>query len=304
MLKPGVLYIGKPSFHLHESLCLALYLEAPLLCSDPASYELCQKFSSLIKIHLLSENFTARFFVSGLSHLFTNLQPEEFKNLFQVPSSSIALNVYHLIEEHLYALNKHFSAQYCSSLPHTQTLTPENSTWHYLGPIGHLAYLKHKKALRELFFQSLKKSISSDCPVLHILNNRNEKIFDRDETLDEVEFIPIALCGLNGTNRKILSGVGLINPAIDTTSAVILEEPALILEALQYKKPIFFQGTLADFYKPLSPLISKMPPSLTHLKSMVEHYLEFSTLNPDTLLREIPWIKGIQAHALFPFKFL
>lgn len=300
MLKPGLLFIGKPSLHLHEMLNLALFLKAPLVCTDPLSYQICQKFGGLIPIHLLSDTFSFSYFTAGLTDLYTNLLPKELKNLLSNRLFAKPLKVYHFIEPHLMSLDPSKNVDFISSFPHTQGLVHESCRFHYLGNIGHKAYTLHKKALTELYFQSLKTKITSDFPVLQVSCDAKNIGIQNEATLDEIFFIKTAFSGFESDNNGKLPGFGLLTAALEQTKGAIIEEEWLLLEALQTQKPIFVTRELTDFYKPLSGLVSKLPHKLTHFKSMIEHYGEFTTLDRTQSLKQMPWSKTAEAHAHLP----
>jgi hypothetical protein len=214
MLKPGLVYIGQPSIHLHEMICLALYLEAPLALSDKQSLEIAQKFSGLITVFELSRTNTLNHFISGLKELYTNLQPYELEPFFLAYPEHKKIKVYHLLESAIALKPCNDRTTFCSSFNHLKKLVPLNADFLSLGPIGYLSFKKHQKALEKIFYSFLDSNKEGKFLVAQILNDAKGKKIESEQTLDQIHFINLAFSGFEDLSKThILPAHGLIDVA-------------------------------------------------------------------------------------------
>lgn len=287
MLKPGVVFVGKPSIHLHELLCLALYLSAPIALSDPVSYEIAKKFSEIIPILFFDQTFNFNFFVSDKTNLYTNLLPEEVCAFFQSRPDLKKIKVMHIVENGLRLLKSPEGSVFCSSFNHTKSLVPLDCKWINLGPIGALSYQKHKKILKTILSDFMPKMGDSLFYVTQILNDVHSRRFKQEDTLDQVQFLNLAFSGFNHEIfNDVLAGHGLIDAAIDSTSATIITDESLALFSLNHKKPFLSHFPIHGGYEELSPLISSIPKDPKNLVPLVENYFSFETINREDMIKK------------------
>jgi hypothetical protein len=290
MLKPGIVFIGKPSIHLHELLCLALYLEAPIALSDEVSFEIAKKFSGIIPVFKFSNEFNFNYFVSDKLELYTNLLPEEVAAFFEARPDLKRIKVMHIVENGLSLLKSKDGSLFCSSFLHTKSLIPINSQWINLGPIGPLSYQKHKKKLKELLYTFMPKQEECLFYITQILNDVYSKRFKEEDTLDQIRFLNLAFSGFDAPfTKEVLPAHGLIDAAIDLTSATIITDESLAVLSLNHKKPFLSHFPLTGHYDVLSPLISQAPKDPKNLVPLVENYFEFETINREEMIK-----KGMQ----------
>lgn len=287
MLKPGIVFIGKPSIHLHELLCLALYLEAPIAISEEVSFEIAKKFSSIIPVYRLTKEFNFNYFVSDKSTLFTNLLPEEVSPFFQARPDLKNLKVMHVVENGLNLLKSKEGSLFCSSFIHTKALIPTNSEWINLGPIGPLSYQKHKKKINELLLTFMPQQKESLFYVTQILYDINSKRFKEEQTLDQIRFLNLAFSGfMSPFTKDIIPAHGLVDAAINMTSATIIADESLSILSLHHKKPFLSHYPIKGGYEPLSPLISSLPKDPKNMVPLVENYFDFETVNREEIIKK------------------
>lgn len=286
MLKQGLVFIGKPSIHLHELICLALYLDAPLALSDSQSFEIAQKFSDIIHIHKLSEALSFTYFVSGFSEVFTNLQPEELKAFF-LTNQTPKIKFYHLVEEVL-KFKTVENSMFCSSFPHTKQLIPSGCSWINLGPIGFLSFQKHKKALLKILNSFIPALDEARFYMAQIMNDSTQSHITKEQTLDQIEFINLCLSGIPVQKTPTcIAAHGLINPAIELAKGLLTNSEPLCLLALNHKRPILIDVPLRGFYEELNVFCSLKPKDPKNLPALIENYFDFETINREELSKKL-----------------
>lgn len=287
MLKPGIIFIGKPSIHLHELLCLALYLNAPIALSDELSFEIVKKFSGIIPVFQFSKDFNFNYFISDKNELYTNLLPEEVASFFQARPDLKKIKVMHVIENGLNLLKSPEGSQFCSSFAHTKSLVPIHSNWINLGPIGPLSYEKHKKQIKQILLTFMPKQEECLFYICQILNDLHGKQFKEEDTLDQIKFLNLAFCGFDSAfTKNVIPAHGLVDAAIDMTSATIITDEALSLLSLNHKKPFLSHFPIKGGYEELSPLISCLPKDPKNLVPLVENYFDFETINREETIKK------------------
>jgi hypothetical protein len=286
MLKPGIVFIGAPTMALHQLLCLALYLEAPLALSDETSYHIAKKFSPIIPIYLLSQEFNFTCFVSGFKQLFTNLTPQELERFFLTRPDLKKIEILHLLEETQTNLKGSKEHLFCSSFLHHKALVPLNSQWINLGPLGALSYQKHKKALQTILTSFMPKQDKALDVITQIIHNAQGPALSKEDTLDQMECLTLSFEGFDNktTPYKVLPAHGLVDAACSITKGCLFEQEALALLALHHKKPLLISRPLQGVYEPLNPLISLIPKHPHNLFYLIQNYFEFNTLNREDLI--------------------
>jgi hypothetical protein len=299
MLKPGLVFIGQPSLHLHELLSLALYLEAPMALSDPMSYEIVKKFSEIIPVYKLSEEYSFNFFISGINRLYTNLQPKELEPFFLAHPEASKLEVFHIFEKGIKFYNSPSQKKYCSSFLHTKQFIPLDCEWVNLGAIGYLSFQKHKKAIRKIlnpFVPYLKEAKFYVCQILN--DCKSEKILS-ENTLDQIRFINLAFTGFDGDKHTdIIPAHGLLDASLDMSQGGLIYDEAFSLLALNHKKPLLIPTQIKGIYEELSPLTSTLPKEPRNLLPLIENYFDFETINRETLIEKAK--RKFYNQALFP----
>lgn len=280
--KIGILFVGKPSFHLHEAICLALYLDAPIALTDDASYAIAQKFSELIKITQISESFSPGMFISGFETIYTNLQPIEFSPFIQMKFLPQKLQVIHIFEEHFNFLTPPKNVTFCSSLPHVRNKIPSSCSFENLGNIGYLSFKKHQKDLLKIAEFELSKNHAKRLNVLNLTVDCKDPSFKDEQSLDEIHFHHLSLCGLEDNNSTIAMH-GLLDALIEKTQAIILHDETLSPLVLFHKKPFFVKDLNEGFYQSINPLLVKLPQAIPSLVPLIDHYFDFETINRDEL---------------------
>lgn len=287
MLKPGIVFVGSPSIHLHELICLALYLGAPIALSDQVSYEITKKFSGIIPVILFSQETNFNYFVSDKTDLYTNLLPEEVSAFFQSRPDLKKLKVMHIVENGLNLLKSPEGSQFCSSYPHTKSLIPINSKWINLGPIGSLSYQKHKKRLKEILSSFIPRQDECLFYITQVLNDLHSKRFKEEDTLDQIRFLNLAFSGFESAfTKEIIPAHGLLDAAIDSTSATIISDESLSLLSLNHKKPFLSHYPIKGSYEELSPLVSSLPKDPKNLVPLIENYFDFETINREDMIKK------------------
>jgi hypothetical protein len=287
MLKHGIIFVGKPSIHLHELLSLALYLEAPIAVSDETSYEICSKFSELIPVFRLSEEFSMNLFISGLTHLYTNLQPDELAPFFLSHPEHKKLNIKHVVETGIKIKNVPGSV-FCSTFYHTKQLVPIGCEWENLGAIGHLSFQKHKKKLIRILQTFLPSITDAKFFVSQIFSDATHTHYTKEQTLDNIEFINLAFCGFDkNLNLNVIPAHGLIDAAIEVSKGCILFTEEMSLIALNHKKPFLTPGGMNGFYADISPLLSILPKEPKNLTPLLENFFDFETIDRSEVIKQL-----------------
>ncbi len=285
MLKTGVVYIGKPTIHLHELLSLALYLDAPIALSDEISYNICKNFSEIIPVYLLSKEFSFNFFLSGLNLLYTNLQPSEIAAFIQAHPEMNKLQIRHLIEEGIKITPAFKPSVFCSSFLHTKKYVPSDNEWVNLGPVGSLSYQKHKKTIRKILASFFPISPDTQFFVAQILQDSQDPCINSEDTLDQIYFLNLAFNGFDKPS-SVIPAHGLLDAAIDMTKACICKKDTMALAALNHKKPFLFPEPLRGLYENLSPLTTILPKEMKNLVPLIDNYFEFETIDREDLIKK------------------
>lgn len=280
--KIGILFVGKPSFHLHEAICLALYLDAPIAFTDDTSYNIAEKFRDLIKLSQISESFSPGMFISGFETVYTNLQPVEFSPFIQIKFVPQKLKVIHIFEEHFSFLVSPKNVTFCSSLPHIKNKIPENCVFENLGNIGFLSFKKHQKALIKLAEFELSKNNTKRLNVLDLTIDCKDRIFNDEQSLDQIHFYKSSMCGFDNNNDTIAMH-GLLDALIEKTNAIILNDETLSPLVLFHKKPFFVKEHTSGFYQSINPLVVKLPQATQNLVPLIDHYFDFETIDRENI---------------------
>jgi len=280
--KVGILFVGKPSFHLHEAICLALYLEAPIAFTDADSLQIAEKFEGIIKVIHINDTFSPGMFISGFEKIYTNLQPVEFAPFIQIQFIPKKMQVVHLFEEHFHFLTPPKNAIFASSLLDAKFKIPSTCEFEYLGPISYLSFIKNKKELRKLAELELSKNTSKRLKILDLTIDSSDLSFSDEQSIDQIHFHKSSICGFENRNSAIAIH-GLVDPLIEQTNAVILRDEIFFPQVLFHKKPFFIEEKANGAYQVLNPLLTKLPHQIPSLVPLIDNYFDFETINREEL---------------------
>lgn len=287
MLKAGLIFIGKPSIHLHEMISLALCLKAPLAVSDPTCFEICQKFSSILALIRLDQYTTPNQFMAGIEVLYTNLQPYELLPFFTAYPHYESLKVYHLIENGITIRPCKEGTVFCSSFSHNQKLVPTSAKWQNLGPVGYLSFKKYKKELLGILESTITHDKLARLSVAQFLNDSSSFKILSEHTLDQIEFINMAFSGFDeDKSHQVIPAHGLVDIACDQANAIVIWSPELSTLALNHKKPVIINSSLGQDYSELSPLTCQMPNLYQNLVPLIDNYFKFETINREEFIKK------------------
>lgn len=286
MLNPGLIFIGAPSIHFHEMICLALCLNAPLAVSDENCFEIACRFKDLISVTKLGQELTLTLFLAGFDSVITNLQPYELNTFFLTHQEFKKIKVMHLLEGGIKIKPCPEGTIFCSSFIYLKNLLPLNAKWQHLGPVGYISFKKHKKALEKIFYSMTQAPLEANFLIAQIINDEKSLSINSEHLLDQAYFINLALSGpaLEKKNN-FLPCHGLIDIACHLCHGTIISSDELSTLSLFHKKPIISTAVLSHDYEKLTPLIALLPHLYQNIIPLIKHYFSFETIDRDEFIK-------------------